>query len=211
MDLKRDRRELLTPALIGAGCFVATYLLAAVIAAFITGNREFIFYIVIVLVLIGAVLAIHRRVRLTGGLLWALAIWGALHMAGGLVPVPESWPINGEIRVLYSWWIIPREGGGGWLKFDQLVHAYGFGVATWLCWQALRSAAPALRPTVGVLALCALAGCGLGAVNEIVEFAATLMMPTNVGGYANTAWDLVANATGAFLAALIIRLTQRPA
>jgi hypothetical protein len=44
-------------------------------------------------------------------------------------------------------------------------------------------------------------------LNEIVEFAATLLVPeTNVGGYLNTGWDLVANATGATTAALVIWL-----
>ena len=209
MDQRGEPRPLLSPAIIAACGFVAAYLLAACVAAVISGNREFIFYIVIMLVLMAAVLAVHVRVRLSAGLLWALAIWGGLHMAGGLVAVPESWPINGEIRVLYSWWIIPREGGGGWLKFDHLVHAYGFGVATFLCWQALRGGARSIRPTFGVMMLCALAACGLGAVNEIVEFAATLMMDTNVGGYVNTGWDLVANATGAAIAAILIAVTQR--
>jgi hypothetical protein len=190
---------------LAAAAFTALYLGAASIAAIAGGNREFVFYIIVMVLLIAAVLFVHVRVRLSAGLLWALAIWGFLHMAGGLVPVPKSWPINGEIRVLYSWWIIPREGGGGWFKFDHVVHAYGFAVATWLCWASLRGAvrgrAPGLRPTAGLAMLAALAGCGLGAMNEIVEFVATLIAETNVGGYVNTGWDLVSNAAGAFIAA----------
>ena len=42
--------------------------------------------------------------------------------------------------------------------------------------------------------LCAAAGSGFGALNEVVEFIAVLTIPeTNVGGYENTGWDLVAN------------------
>jgi len=53
---------------------------------------------------------------------------------------------------------------------------------------------------------------GLGALNEVVEFAATLLVPeTNVGGYLNTGWDLVANAIGAATAALIIWLRRASA
>lgn len=38
-------------------------------------------------------------------------------------------------------------------------------------------------------------------MNEIVEFSATVLVPdTNVGGYENTAIDLVANLLGACLA-----------
>jgi hypothetical protein len=125
-------------------------------------------------------------------------------MAGGLVAVPEAWPINGDIRVLYSLWLIPER-----LKYDQVVHAYGFGVTTWVCWQGLRAAirhrGGDARPTFGLMVLAATAGMGFGALNEVVEFAATLLVPeTNVGGYLNTGWDLVANATGSTLAALAI-------
>jgi hypothetical protein len=58
--------------------------------------------------------------------------------------------------------------------------------------------------------LSAAAGLGFGALNEVVEFAATLLIPdTNVGGYRNTGWDLVANLFGATVAATIIWLHGR--
>ena len=48
---------------------------------------------------------------------------------------------------------------------------------------------------------------GFGALNEVIEFIATLMVPnTNVGGYVNTGWDLVANMIGASVAATLIYL-----
>lgn len=194
----------------GVGLFTAAYLLAATWAAVAVGNVEFVFYLVVMGLLVAAVLAVHLRVGLSVGLLWGLSVWGALHMAGGLVPVPESWPIDGEIRVLYSWWIVPQGGGGGWLKYDQAVHAYGFGIATWLCWQGLVGALDrpgeggVPRPSPGLMILVAVAGMGLGALNEVVEFIATRITVTNVGGYENTGWDLVYNALGASVAALTI-------
>lgn len=140
------------------------------------------------------------------GVLWGLSLWGLLHMAGGLVPVPASWPIHGDIRVLYSWWLIP-----GWLKYDQVVHAYGFAVTTLVCWQGLKAIVCAnsgledLRPTPGMLTLCAAASMGFGALNEVIEFMATLMVPkTNVGDYVNTGWDLVFNLLGAVGAAVAV-------
>jgi len=190
----------------GVIVFTLAYLLAAVAGAVTTGNREFIFYIVVMLVLIGVIALVHRRVGLSVGLLWALTAWGFLHMAGGLVSVPEHWPHDPPNAVLYSLWLIPDL-----LKYDQVVHAYGFGVTTWLCWQALRVAVREvdgreLRPRAGVLTLCAAAGMGFGALNEVIEFVATLTMPhTNVGGYVNTGWDLVANLVGAVAAAGLIR------
>ena len=126
-----------------------------------------------------------------------------MHMAGGLVTVPQSWPTQGS-DVLYSLWLVPDR-----LKYDHVVHAYGFGVATWVCWQGLCAAVPGsrgLQPTVGLLALAGTAGIGLGALNEVVEFVATLVIPnTNVGGYVNTGWDLVANLVGAMVAVVLIR------
>lgn len=207
-DLQPNR---LTPSIIAAIVFSAAYLLAAAIAAFASGNGEFVFYLVVMLLLAAGIWTLHMRVGLTGPAVWALSTWGAMHMAGGLVPVPTDWPINGDIRVLYSWWILADGNGGGWLKYDHVVHAFGFGVATWVCWQALRGALPNLKPTLGICVLIALAGLGLGAVNEVVEFAATLIADTNVGGYVNTGWDLVANTVGATIAALTIWTRGRTA
>ena len=186
--------------------FTALYLVAATVGALAIGNREFLFYIVVMLLLICVVWLVHRAVRLSTTTLWALSIWGLVHMAGGLVVVPESWPISGDIRVLYSVWLVPER-----LKYDQVVHAYGFAIATWVCWQGLRAAIQqrggAAVPTFGLMVLAAAAGMGLGALNEVVEFAATLLVPeTNVGGYVNTGWDLVANAAGSTTAALVIWL-----
>jgi hypothetical protein len=109
---------------------------------------------------------------------------------------------------LYSWWLIP-----GYLKFDHVVHAFGFGVTTLVCWEGLRAIVAGqddralVRPTAGMLVLSGAAALGFGALNEVVEFAATLLVPeTNVGGYVNTGWDLVANAVGATIAACSIRI-----
>ena len=185
------------------------YMLAAIVAAVVTGNTEFLFYVAVMLVLLAIVWGVHLKFGLSGAALWALSIWGALHMAGGLVPVPEGWPINGDIRVLYSLWFIP-----GYLKYDHVVHAYGFGVTTWVCWELLAKALTTrgadARPTFGLIVLCAAAGLGFGALNEVVEFFATLLVPkTNVGGYVNTGWDLVSNAVGATAAACVIWLCGR--
>src|SRR5690606_5357715 len=116
------------------------------------------------------------------------------------------WPYEGENAVLYSLWLIPQR-----LKYDQVVHAYGFGLTTLLCWYVLKKSLRDVqgnvpKPTFGLLLLCVAAGCGFGAFNEVVEFAATLMMPhTNVGGYENTGWDLVSNLVGSTLAACGVR------
>jgi len=188
--------------------FTLVYLAVSIVAAVVTRNREFIFYIVVMCILMVAVAAVHRRVGFGSGVLWGLSVWGLLHMAGGMIPVPASWPVNGPQRVLYSWWLVPNL-----LKYDQIVHAYGFGLTTLACWQGLQVLVAGaghtnLPPTLGGLTLCAAAAMGFGALNEVVEFMATLLVPeTNVGGYVNTGWDLVSNTVGALLAAAGIRLT----
>lgn len=201
-------RSVLKPVLIFTGCYIA----AAIAGAIYAGNREFIIYIGVMLVLIPSIYAVHRRYPLTKALLWTFSIWGLMHMAGGLLPIPQSWFREGSHSVLYSWWLIP-----GRLKYDQVTHAYGFGITSWLCWHILRSAlrspdGSAVRPTPGILVLCVAAGMGFGAFNEVVEFAATRILPdTNVGDYENTGWDLVANLAGSVMAVLVIRLRTRAA
>ncbi len=186
--------------------FTLAYLVAALLIAVVRDNLEFLFYIAVMLVLMGAVWVVHRYVGLNGAVLWGLSVWGLAHMAGGLLVVPEGWPVNAESRALYSMSILP-----GRLKYDHIVHAYGFGMTTWVCWQGLRAAvrrrAGVVSPTFGLMVLSATAGLGFGALNEVVEFVATLLIPeTNVGRYRNTGWDLVANLFGATVAATLIWL-----
>lgn len=203
----------LRPGTMGVFAFVTAYMLPATAFAVWQVNFEFMFYVVVMFVLAAIVGTVHYRVNFSTGLLWALAVWGLLHMAGGLITIPESFPIGGDIHVLYSLWLIPNV-----LKYDQLVHAYGFGSTAWACWQCLRSILASslpsskvihserIRPTLGMMTLCGAAAMGFGAMNEVVEFTATMMMPdTNVGGYVNTGFDLVANLVGVVIACTLIR------
>jgi uncharacterized membrane protein YjdF len=184
----------------GVTLFTLAYLIVAGFFSLQSHNLEFLFYIGVVVVMAFVVLAVYEHVNLTMGLVWFMSIWGLMHMIGGIMPVPEGWPINGTKAVFYSLWIIPNL-----LKYDQVVHAYGFGMSTWVCWQALRTTLKDPEPKMGVLLLCMLAGMGLGAGNEVIEFIATLLIPnTNVGGYINTGWDLVANMVGSIIAVLVI-------
>ena len=103
----------------------------------------------------------------------------------------------------------------GGIKFDQLVHAFGFGVTTWLCWEVLRIGIERryrhrLRPTLGIVALCGIMGMGFGALNELVEFLATLALPGfDVGGYVDTGWDLVYDFGGALVVGFLIYFRGR--
>ena len=110
-------------------------------------------------------------------------------MAGGNLRVADD--------VLYSMQLIPI-----FLRYDQLVHCFGFGTATLVCHHLLQPYLKTEDVNWGMLAiLIVLMGCGVGALNEIVEFIAVIVMPeTNVGGYNNTMLDLVFNLIGALIA-----------
>lgn len=186
--------------------FVACYVIAAITAASIQKNSEFLkFYIPFFFFFIVVVTFIQKRVGFPRGLQWGLALWGLIHLAGGMVPLPEGWPFAGSNKVLYSWWLIEDS-----LKYDHIVHSFGFGIATWLCWEALRSSifhrfGRKLYPSVGTITIAILGGMGLGAINELIEFLAVLNLEnTNVGGYHNTGWDLVANLVGCIFAGIVI-------
>ena len=169
-------------------------------------NYEFLLYLAVMSVIVLAVIGVYKRAGLSRSLLWGFSFWGVLHMVGGLTPIPDHWHTSDTTGVLYNWRIIP-----GYLKYDQLVHGFGAGLVTWLCWEALvvrvrgQDGNP-IRPTLGMLSICATAGMGFGAINEVIEFFAVLILPkTNVGDYENTGWDLFANLVGAIVTALIIR------
>ncbi len=188
--------------------FNLAYLIPAMFSSISRANYEFILYIGVVIIAVLIVIRFFVHYGLSIALLWFLSIWGFLHMAGGLVSVPLSWPTGGETKVLYNLWIIEDR-----FKFDQFVHAFGFGTTTWLIWQVLQKTLSMkfdrvladIRPTGGMLFLCVIGSMGLGAVNEIVEFLAMVLVPeTNVGGYINTALDLIANLIGALVAAFLI-------
>lgn len=189
--------------------FSVAYVLFAAVWVVSHGNSEFLAYIGILLVLAGVVWWVHRTINIPLSLLWCLSIWGAAHLAGGLVAIPETWPRSGETAVLYNLWLWP-----GWLKYDQLTHAYGFGITTWLCWRGLCAAferkGVTAQPTAGLLTLAAAASTGFGALNEVIEFIVTVLVPeNNVGGYVNTALDLCFNLLGALIAAVLIRFSAK--
>ncbi|MEX0810297.1 MAG: DUF2238 domain-containing protein [Dongiaceae bacterium] len=170
------------------------------------GNLEFLWYIatlIFFVVLIGATI---KRTRFPPLILWALSLWGLAHMAGGGIEV------NGA--VLYAFQLVPIVGEGELrlLKYDQVVHFYGFAVTALVLWHLLQVNFPVLRNTATIYIFAALGSMGLGCINELIEFAAVLAIPeTNVGGYYNTALDLCFNSGGAIAAVLLIRLSQRKA
>jgi uncharacterized membrane protein len=186
--------------------FSAAYLMVAAVGTFVTRNTEFAFYLITLVVIISIVVALHLRIGFSLGVLWCLSVWGALHLAGGLMPLPDGWPYAGDQAVWYSGWIIPSV-----IKYDNVVHAFGFGTTAVAALQAMSpSVKQGIAPTLGQAIAASLVGCGLGSVNEILEFIATRISPTtNVGGYVNTSLDLVSNLIGTFIAMILVSLTAK--
>lgn len=166
-------------------------------------NYEFVGYIGVIVLVLTLILFTNKKVKYPNFVLWGLTIWGAMHMAGGGVTLK-----NGDI--LYKLILIPISDVYGIFRYDQLVHIIGFAVATLLMFVLLK---PHLKEKkTGWVALgivTVMAGLGLGALNEIIEFTATVLVPdTNVGGYINTSLDLVADLVGALIAMIWIRLKK---
>ena len=182
----------------------AAYILPAAAYFVSIGNYEFLLYVVQMVVVLLALAATARKSEFTIPILLGLSVWGALHMAGGGVRVGDC--------VLYAMelWRVAGIGDTYIFKFDQLVHAFGFGVATFAVYHILRRAMALPAPRVSLVVISVFAGMGLGAINEMIEFVPVLALSENgVGGYYNTALDLCANAFGAVVAGATILIRAK--
>jgi hypothetical protein len=178
--------------------------LAGLVIAVTKRNAEFLYYGGTLLVIGGGIILLDRRVRLPLFVLWGLFLWLILHLAGGMIDVPKDMVDTGMTNyTLYNVRLMP------WLpRYDQCVHAFGFFVSSLAAWRGIYVASGrTLKPTFGPRLGAGLMGLGCGAVNEVIEFVGTRLMPdTNVGDFVNTGWDLVSNSVGALIAMLTIRM-----
>lgn len=182
------------------------YLVAATSAAITLQNWQFLkTYIPFLISTAILIASLHRRVHFSHLLLWSLTIWGATHLAGGLVRIPETWNFQGTQPLLSSWLIM-----GTGLKYHYLTQTFGFGACTWLTWEALRASIQIrlgrkLYPSMGMIFLCVFAGMGLSATSEIIEFA-TLhpQLLNNPQEHSDTYWGLLASLTGCLSAGILI-------
>ena len=175
---------------------IIVMLLVFSIYYFAIENYEFIMYIIVILFFLVLILLTNNRVNYSNTSLWGLTIWGTLHMAGGGIPVKGD--------VLYKLILIPITESI--FRYDQFVHIIGFGVATLIMFELLKPKLKPVKHWTAISIVVVMAGLGVGAVNEIVEYIATLLVPeTGVGGYDNTLLDLISDLIGALLALLVIR------
>lgn len=159
-------------------------------------NFEFIAYVLLEIAVFATLFGTLHRTKFPTYILWGLSIWGLLHMLGGGVVV------NGE--VLYAYRIFPFFDGGGdfyILKFDQLVHAFLYGVVGLMFLHLMREFLGIKTYPILISVIAIMAALGVSALNEIIEFSAVVALPeTGVGGYYNTLLDIIFNLGGATIA-----------
>lgn len=161
-------------------------------------NYEFMIYIGVIIFFMALILSTNKRINYPNSVLWGLTLWSVLHMSGGGIY------INGQ--KLYAMMIYPLIGEPyNIFKFDQFVHIVGFFVATLVVYHLIKPKLVKNHKWAALSIVVVMGGFGLGALNEVVEFAATVIVPeTGVGGYENTALDLVADLVGAVLAMVYV-------
>lgn len=169
-----------------------------------TGADQTTTYVLTVVALGAVLLRLDRTVRFSDLVAVGVTAWAVAHLAGELTGLDSD-------RVLYNAVLAPH------LRYDNVVHFFGFGTAGVAAWEALAPQLnkPAVTPLAAAITVW-LFGMGIGALNEVVEFAVALNVDeSNIGGYLNTGRDLVANLLGAAVAAIIVarrvRLAAIPA
>jgi putative membrane protein len=165
-------------------------------------NYEFLMYMGVIMILLALIIYTNKKVKYPNFILWGLVIWAILHMSGGAVYIKG-------VR-LYEVMLLPLSSTYPILRYDQFVHLIGFFVATLVMYALLK---PLLKPNLkkwtSLSIIIVMAGFGIGALNEMIEFIATVILPeTGVGGFINTSLDLVADFIGAVLALVYIRIKK---
>jgi uncharacterized membrane protein YjdF len=162
-------------------------------------NYEFIIYVGVIIICLALIVVSFFKITYSYATLTGLTIWSLMHMAGGGIY------ING-VR-LYDIILVPLSQTYPILRYDQVVHIFGFAVATLLMFDLLR---PLLKENlqhfIALSVVVMMAGLGVGAFNEIVEALVAAIVPqAGVGGYVNTALDLISDLIGAILAMAFIK------
>ena len=167
-------------------------------------NYEFLIYIGVIIFFMLAIVMSNKKINYPPIVFWSLTLWSILHMSGGGLYA------NG--KKLYELMLIPIVGEPyNIFKFDQFVHIIGFTAATITIFYVLKPILnEKIKRPISLSIVVVMAGFGLGALNEIIEFSATVFVPeTGVGGYENTALDLVADLIGAIIAMFYISKKEK--
>ena len=164
-------------------------------------NFEFVIYVAVIIVIFAGVLFTLNKTKFPIWSLWLLSIWGLMHVLGGAVETPDG--------VLFAYRIYPFLDAGGdmyILKYDQVVHAYLYGLVAVMSYQLISRVFAVKYFSYLVALIAILVSVGISALNEIMEFLIAVSLERNgVGGYDNAMLDLIFNLSGALLAMVIYR------
>ncbi|MEY2398848.1 MAG: hypothetical protein QOJ00_2022, partial [Actinomycetota bacterium] len=117
-------------------------------------------YMEVTAVLVVLTALADRAAHFSRPMVAALSSVMIIHLVGGLMT-----PV-GDAPTFYETWLI-----NGVLKFDQLAHAYGSAVLTFACAHlVIGLLGPPKQHRWGLAFVAALMACGLGGLNELVEF-----------------------------------------
>ncbi len=178
--------------------YILSFFLAGALTllTLILQNYEFLLYAVTVIILIIILYQTDQYFKFNKLGLWLFNIWLVLHILGGLASYDG-------VR-FYDLILLDLVGEPYYiLKYDQFVHFYCYIVIAMLMWSVIHSIVKQNISNTVACIITILAASSLGALNEIIEFLAFIMLGTEgVGGYVNTAIDLVANLLGAIVGTL---------
>ena len=184
--------------------FLVSFVLAVTLTVLtvIVRNYEFLIYAVTVIVLAVLIYRSDRYFQFESVGLWLFNAWLAMHLLGGLGSYQG-------VRV-YDLMLIELVGPPYQvLKYDQFVHFFCYIAMASLMWTVVNRIADRNASRVVIFVLTVLAASSLGALNEVIEFLAVVWLGADgVGGYTNTAIDLVANLLGALCGALYMHLSR---
>jgi len=184
--------------------YIISFLLAGLLTllTIIFQNYEFLLYAITVVILIIILYKTDQYFNYKQLGLWLFNIWLVLHVLGGLASYQG-------VR-LYDLILLNLVGDPYHiLKYDQFVHFYCYVVMSILMWSMVQKIMKQNASSAVVCVITILAASSLGAINEIIEFFAFVMLGTEgVGGYINTAIDLVANFLGAVTGTLYMYAKQ---
>jgi putative membrane protein len=172
------------------------YLLAGALFFLSQGNLEFVIYVGVIVAVFALLFGTLKITQFPVSILWLVSIWGLLHVLGGSVQTVDG--------VLFAYKIYPFLDLGGdfyILKYDQVVHAFLYGVMTVVFWHVLTYTLKVTRPVWILVIIALMASMGVSAMNEIMEFLIAVTIEQNgVGGYENAMLDLIFNFSGAVIA-----------
>ncbi|HIG52294.1 TPA: DUF2238 domain-containing protein [Candidatus Pacearchaeota archaeon] len=178
--------------------FVYLFLISLLIYIIPKGNYEFIGYAVVIGFLFYFLTITDKLYKYSIFGIWLFAIWVVLHLFGGIL-------YFGGTR-LYDIVLINLLGPPyDILKYDQFVHTYCYFAIAILLYYPLKKYMK-VSSKIPLIVFAILSAIGIGLLNEVIEFGMVIFADAAdaVGGYYNTALDLVFNLIGAIIGAVFV-------